>query len=93
MAALFDQSKQNISLHINNCYRENELDRSSTVKKSLTVQTEGNRNVRRNVEYYNLDIIISVGYRLKDLGKKLFAFSKMDKASVASIISAISGLI
>jgi len=65
MAELFSQTKQNISLHINNCFRENELDRNSTVKKSLTVQKEGNRNVTRNVEYYNLDVIISVGYRVK----------------------------
>jgi len=65
MAALFNQTKQNISLHINNCFRENELDRNSTVKESLIVQREGNRNVKRQVEYYNLDVIISVGYRVK----------------------------
>jgi len=65
MAALFNQTKQNISLHINNCYRENELERRSTVKKSLTVQKEDNRDVRRSVEYYNLDVIISIGYRVK----------------------------
>jgi hypothetical protein len=57
MAKLFNQSKQNISLHINNCYRENELDKTSTVKKSLTVQREGSRDVTRNVDYYNLDVI------------------------------------
>jgi len=65
MAELFNHTKQNVSLHINNCYRENELEKSSTVKKSLTVRKEGNRTVRRNVEYYNLDVIISVGYRVK----------------------------
>jgi len=65
MATLFNQSKQNISLHINNCYRENELDRNSTVKKSLTVQTEGNRRITRKIDFYNLDVIISVGYRVK----------------------------
>ena len=65
MVLLFNQTKQNISLHINNCFRENELDRNSTVKKSLTVQKEGNRNVTRNIEYYNLDVIISLGYRVK----------------------------
>ena len=65
MTVLFNQTKQNISLHINNCFRERELDRNSTVKKSLTVQKEGNRNVKRNDEYYNLDVIISVGYRVK----------------------------
>ncbi|MFO0478373.1 MAG: RhuM family protein [Bacteroidota bacterium] len=65
MAALFNQTKQNISLHINNCFKENELEKVATVKESLTVQKEGNRNVQRNIEYYNLDVIISVGYRVK----------------------------
>ena len=46
-------------------FSEKELDKISTVKKSLTVQQEGNRTVRRNIEYYNLDVIISVGYRVK----------------------------
>jgi death-on-curing family protein len=65
MAELFGQSKQNISLHINNCFKEKELDKKSTVKDSLTVQKEGKRLVSRNVDYYNLDMIISVGYRVK----------------------------
>jgi len=65
IAELFGRSKQNISLHINNCYNENELNKGSTVKEYLTVQKEGSRNVKRNVEYYNLDVIISVGYRVK----------------------------
>ncbi len=65
MANLFGQTKQNISLHINNCYKEGELDKKATVKKSLTVQNEGERSVKRNIEYYNLDVIISVGYRVK----------------------------
>lgn len=65
MATLFNQTKQNISLHINNCFKENELDKISTVKESLTVQKEGKRNVQRSIEYYNLDVIISVGYRVK----------------------------
>jgi len=67
LAALFEQSKQNISLHIHNCFKENELDKNSTVKDYLTVQTEGSRNVKRKLEYYNLDVIISVGYRVKSL--------------------------
>ena len=65
MAKLFGQSKQNISLHLNNCYREKELSKKSTVKDSLTVQKEANRMVSRKIEYYNLDVIISVGYRVK----------------------------
>ncbi|WP_236974832.1 RhuM family protein [Membranihabitans maritimus] len=65
MATLFNQTKQNISLHINNCYREKELERNATVKESLTVRKEGKRMVNRKIEYYNLDVIISVGYRVK----------------------------
>lgn len=65
MALLFDQTKQNISLHINNCFKEKELSRISTVKESLTVQKEGKREVRRKIEYFNLDVIISVGYRVR----------------------------
>ncbi|MBX2985903.1 MAG: virulence RhuM family protein [Bacteroidia bacterium] len=65
MASLFGQTKQNISLHISNCFKEGELDKLATVKESLTVQIEGARRVNRKIEYYNLDIIISVGYRVK----------------------------
>jgi hypothetical protein len=65
MATLFNQTKQNISLHINNCFKEGELDRNSTIKDSLTVQKEGDRTVKRKIEYFNLDVIISVGYRVK----------------------------
>ena len=65
LSQLFDQTKQNISLHINNCFREGELERAATVKESLTVQKEGNRTVKRKTSHYNLDVIISVGYRVK----------------------------
>jgi len=65
MATLFGQSKQNVSLHINNCFKEGELKKLATVKESLTVQMEGERSVNRKLEYYNLDVIISVGYRVK----------------------------
>jgi hypothetical protein len=65
MRLLFGQTKQNVSLHINNIYKEEELDKKSTVKESLTVQAEGKRKVKRTIEYYNLDVIISVGYRVK----------------------------
>ena len=65
MALLFNQTKQNISLHINNCFKEQELNKVATVKESLTVQKEGDRTVKRKIEYYNLDVIISVGYRVK----------------------------
>lgn len=67
MADLFQTTKQNISHHIRSVYKEGELLPDATVKEYLTVQTEGNRKVQRQLEYYNLDMIISVGYRIKSL--------------------------
>lgn len=65
MTELFQTTKQNISLHLNNVFKEGELDKLSTVKEYLTVQQEGKREVSRKTNYYNLDVIISVGYRVK----------------------------
>ena len=67
MTELFQTTKQNISLHINNIFKEGELDSKATVKEYLTVQHEGKRTVRRKVKYYELDVIISVGYRVKSI--------------------------
>ena len=67
MAELFKATKQNVSLHIKNIYDEGELEEISTVKDYLTVQKEGKRTVRRHVNLYNLDVIISVGYRVKSI--------------------------
>lgn len=67
MAELFQTTKQNISLHIKNIFEEGELTEVSTVKDYLIVQNEGSRKVSRNVTHYNLDVIISVGYRVKSL--------------------------
>jgi len=63
---LFQSSKQNISHHINSIYEEGELAPEATVKKYLTVRTEGKREVKRLLDYYNLNMIISVGYRVKN---------------------------
>ena len=65
MAELFQTTQQNISLHIQNIYNEGELHPDATHKKYLSVRSEGNREVKRLVDYYNLDMIISVGYRIK----------------------------
>ncbi len=64
MAELFQTTKQNISLHIKNIFQEGELLESATVKEYLTVQEEGKRRVQRKVQNFNLDVIISVGYRV-----------------------------
>lgn len=65
MAELFQRDKSVISRHIKNVFDEGELDRAATVARSATVQREGERQVERDVEYFNLDVIISVGYRVK----------------------------
>lgn len=65
LAELFQTTKNNISLHVKNIFEEGELIQGATVKNYLTVQKEGAREVSRNLEYYNLDLIISVGYRIK----------------------------
>jgi len=65
MAELFQTTKQNVSLHVRNVFEEGELERPASVEESLTVQKEGPRSVQRRVEIYNLDVIISVGYRVK----------------------------
>lgn len=67
MAELFQTTKQNISLHIQNVIKEGELNSRATVKNFLTVQKEGGREVKRTLEFYNLDMIISVGYRIKSV--------------------------
>lgn len=65
MVELFDSTKQNISLHITNIFKEGELYPISTVKEYLTVRVEGYRKTRRKIKHYSLDVIISVGYRVK----------------------------
>ena len=65
MAELFQRNKSTISRHISKIYEEGELSPMGTVAKFATVQMEGTRSVERNIEYYNLDVIISVGYRVK----------------------------
>ncbi len=65
MAELFAATKQNISLHLKNVFEDGELDSVATVKESLTVQIEGNREVQRPVTLYNLDAILAVGYRVR----------------------------
>ena len=65
MAELFQTSKQNISLHINNIFEEQELSGAATVKEYLTVQNEGGRHIHRRIAFYNLDMIMAIGYRVK----------------------------
>jgi len=67
MALLFERDKSTISRHIKNIFKEDELVESATVAKYATVQAEGARQVERQIEHFNLDVIISVGYRVKSL--------------------------
>ena len=65
MAELFQTTVPNINMHLKNVFEEGELDASATIKDFLIVRMEGSREVSRSIEYYNLDAIISVGYRIK----------------------------
>jgi len=65
ICSLFNKVKSTISYHISSVFKEGELSKSSTVRKFRTVQIEGNRQIEREIEHYNLDVIISVGYRVK----------------------------
>jgi prophage maintenance system killer protein len=65
MQQLFRQTRQNIGVHIKNIFNEGELSREATIKESFIVRKEGKRDVERKIEYFSLDVIISVGYRVK----------------------------
>ena len=65
LAEIYDTTQQNIALHIKNIYADNELTDETTHKKYLLVRQEGNRNVQRNIDHYNLDMIIALGYRVQ----------------------------
>lgn len=67
LAQLLQVRPQNITMHIRNVYKEGELERSATCKNFLQIQNEGGRLITRNMKFYNLDVIISVGYRVKSL--------------------------
>jgi hypothetical protein len=64
MSELFDTSTDNIGLHLKNIYKENELNEDSTTEDFSVVRQEGNRKVKRNIKHYNLDVVISIGYRV-----------------------------
>ena len=72
MSILFEASTDNIGLHIKNIYREKELDKQSTTEDFSVVQKEGNRTVKRTLKHYNLDMILSVGYRVKSKRATIF---------------------
>ena len=65
IAELFQTTKQNVSLHAKNIFADKELSLEATVKQSLTVQNEGGRQVQRKLTYYNLDLILAIGYRVR----------------------------
>jgi hypothetical protein len=65
LADIYQTSRENITMHISNIYKDNELPKDSTCKKFLQVQNEGTRSVKRNIDHYNLDMIIALGYRVQ----------------------------
>lgn len=65
LAEIYATTRQNIGQNIENIYKDNELPREATIKKFFIVQTEGNRQVKREIDHYNLDVIIAIGYRVQ----------------------------
>ncbi|MCD4675409.1 MAG: virulence RhuM family protein [Desulfobacula sp.] len=95
IATLFDVNIRTINEHLKNIYKQNELSEKATIRKFRIVQPEGKREVTRNIEYYNLDAIISVGYRvnsfrakrhipvtMEDWAKKLDAFLQFNERDI-----------
>ena len=65
LSTIYQTTQENVSMHITNIYTDNELDKEGTYKKFLLVRQEGKRQVRRNIDHYNLDVIIALGYRVQ----------------------------
>ena len=86
MAALYDTTKNNISLHLKNGYKENEISEAATVKEFLTVQTEGEREVQRNRKLYSLEAIISVGFRVNSIRAVQFRQWAINKSDFDRLI-------
>ena len=68
LAEIYCTTQENISMHIRNIYADRELNENRTYKKFLSVRQEGNRQVKRNIDHYNLDMIIALGYRVQSSG-------------------------
>ena len=89
MAKLFQTTQQNISQHIQNIFQERELSPEATHKKFLSVRQEGNRSVKRSLDFYNLDMIISVGYRVKSIiatGFRTWATQKLKEYIIKGFV-------
>jgi len=65
IAKLYQTTPQNITIHTGNIYKDGELSESATCKHHLQVQTEGNRSVKRSIKFYNLEMILAIGYRVR----------------------------
>lgn len=87
LTALFGRDVKTIGKHVNNAFKEGEPEEKATVAKFATVQNEGGREVTRDIEYYNLDAIISVGYRVnsKQGINSVFSFSTPERLLVAGL--------
>lgn len=78
LAEIYNTTQQNISLHIDNIYKDEELPEASTHKDFLLVQKEGKRNVKRNISHYNLDVIIAIGYRVHEHTAAELIYERVD---------------
>jgi len=92
MAELFLTTSQNITIHIKNIYLENELQKESTCKEYLQVQLEGKRSINRKIIVYNLDMILSVGYRIKSILDSHDRFIIIDNSELYHIGASLKDL-
>ena len=91
LAEIYDTTQQNIAQHIANIYLDNELD-EATHKKFLLVQTEGARQVKRNIDHYNLDMIIALGYRVGEAVREYFLLKSRVFRLPHAIMASIMGI-
>ena len=90
MGKVFNTTSENVLMHLRNIYKDNELDELATTKNFLVVRQEGTRQVRRNLKHYNLDAIISVGYRVnskRGVQFRVWARPTPEKASSFKVTS------
>ena len=92
LAEIYDTTQENISMHITSIYRDGELAQDRTYKKFLLVRTEGSRQVKRNIDHYNLDMIIALGYRVGEAVREYFLLKSRVFRLPHAIMASIMGI-
>ena len=87
LADIYCTTQENISMHVKNIYADRELDENRTYKKILLVRQEGNRQVKRNIDHYNLDMVIALGYRVQSQVKTYHSFLFIENKKLTKVVS------